>query len=243
MNILNESILRATLMNGHASQYCVETGTFVTPLAREYLRDRGIELVFRDGGEGMPQTPIPDKGSKTYIDAQSGEGLEKKPERMTHLFANQLAPKTHPRIALRGKLDTLQGEIIAAQVEADADGRSELTEDLGEILVLTREILGAEVTGRALKPLTLLGYNSDELRYVSHHVKEYFGFPHPIPDYSMGRFASVLNLLRTRVREVEITAENTFPTGESEDILLALNRLSSAVYILFCRLLAGQYGR
>ncbi|GHT00336.1 hypothetical protein AGMMS50276_25840 [Synergistales bacterium] len=215
----------------------------VTPLALEFLRDKSVELVFRSGKESMPYTPIPDRGEETYIDAQSGEGFSKKPPRMTHLFANQLVPKTHARIALRGKLDTLQGEIIAAQTEAAADGKPSLVKDLGETLSLARELLGAEVMGRGVPPITLFGYSSDELQKVSHHVEENFGFPHPVPDHNMGRMAALLNLLRTKTREVEIAAEHAFPENTGDDILLALNRMSSAFYILLCRLLFGQYER
>ena len=59
----------------------------------------------------------------------------------------------------------------------------------------------------------------------------------------MGRLAARLNLLRARTREAELAAERAFAEGEREDILKAMNSLSSAVYILFCRLLAGEYGK
>ena len=243
MNILNESMLRTALKDKTCGQYCVEAGTFVTPLALEFLRDRGIELVFRSCIESMPCTPIPDKGEETYIDETSGARFSKKPPRMTHLFANRLVPKTHPRIALRGKLDTLQGEIIAAQTEAAADGKLSLVTDLGEVLALARELLGAEVAERGLPPVTLFGYSADELQNISHHVKEHFGFPHPAPGHGMGRMAALLNLLRTKTREAELAAEHAFIEGARDDILLALNRMSSAFYILLCRLLSGQYER
>ena len=54
-----------------------------------------------------------------------------------------------------------------------------------------------------------------------------------------------LNLVRTQVRETELAAVEAFfdPTKgpEREDILTALNRLSSAVYVMMCRLKAGKY--
>jgi ethanolamine utilization cobalamin adenosyltransferase len=245
MKILNENMLRATLLDRSAKQYYADEGTFVTPLAREYLRDRGIELVFRPKNtvHSMPYTPIPDRGEKTYVDFCTGTKLAVKPERMTHLFANQLVGKTHPRIEFRGKLDTLQGEVILTQTEAHEEGKEQLALDLEEILSLARELLGAEVTGRPLKEVRLFGYDFDQLRKVSHNVLEHFGFQHPVPSYEMGRLAARLNLLRARTREAELAAERAFAENEREDILKALNRLSSAVYILFCRLLAGEYGK
>lgn len=61
----------------------------------------------------MTRTPLPGHGQRTYIDAQTGAGYGEKPEHMTHLRGNLLVPKTHPRIAFRGQLVSLQAEIIA----------------------------------------------------------------------------------------------------------------------------------
>ncbi len=248
MKILDEGTLRAALLHSDATEYRVERGTFVTPLAREYLRDRGIALVFGEPvrkaqiTKTMPRTPIEARGERTFVDAESGAGYAEKPERMTHLAGNRLVPKTHPRIALRGKLDTLQGEIILAQAEADEAGKPDLARDLGELLELARELLGAEVTERALKPLSLFGCDADEIRRISHRVDEAFGIPHPVPHHGMGRLAARLNLLRAQSREAELAAEAAFPDGNRADILMAMNRMSSAIYILFCKLLAGRYG-
>ena len=243
-------MLRAARLEAGTAEYRVEPGTFVTPLAREYLRDRGIKLVTGEartgigraaGAESMPRTPIEDRGGRTFVDAEGDGSYARKPERMTHLSGNRLVPKTHPRIAFRGKLDTLQGEIILAQAEAEEAGVPGLVCDLGELLGLAREILGCEVTERALKPLSLFGYDADEIRSISHHVDKAFGLPHPVPHHGMGRLAARLNLLRAQSRECELAAERAFSDGERADILTAMNRISSAIYILLCKLLAGRY--
>ena len=242
-DILTESMLRSALLDKNTRSYRVKAGTFVTTLAREYLKDRNIELVFGPLQKDMPRTPIEDKGERTYVEVGSGKGYSQKPERMTHLYAHQLVPKIHPRITLRGKLDTMQAEIILAQTEAASGGMTQLALDLGEVLTATREVLGAEVTVRELASLRLFGYDSDELRRISHHVEETFGFQHPTPSYEMGALAARLNLLRAITREAELAAEFAFSEGEREDIIQTMNRMSSAVYILFCGLLAGKYGR
>ena len=96
-----------------------------------------------------------------------------------------------------------------------------------------------------MNPVTILGLNEKELRDQSHNVNKYLGIDHPIPDYSMGRIAVSLNRLRTKVREVELAAADAFTaeTGAVEriDIIQHLNRMSSAVYLVFCRWLAGYY--
>jgi ethanolamine utilization cobalamin adenosyltransferase len=246
MKILTETMLRAATLAESTTEYCVEPDVFVTPLAREYLRDRGIALVIMENQPSvMTRTPLPKQGKRTYIDAQTGAGYSEKPEHMTHLRSNLLVPKTHPRIAFRGQLDTLQAEIICLQAEASEKNKEKLVKDLADILYGTQCILGAEVKDEPLEPMKLLGMEDKALREHSHNVKKYIGIDHPIPDYTMGRMAADLNRLRTKVREVELSAANAFMAEdgsvERPDIIKHLNRLSSGVYIIFCRWLAGYY--
>jgi ethanolamine utilization cobalamin adenosyltransferase len=164
-----------------------------------------------------------------------------KPEYMTSLFGNRLVSKTHGRIAFRGALDSLEAEIIEAQILAEELGETWYRESLAGILSCLRDMLAAEVKEIPLAPPALFGLSSGELRRQSHDVKGTFGFDHPLPDYTMGPLAARLNLLRARVREAELLAVRVFGPGEDEreDLLLAMNRLSSALYWLFCRLVSG----
>lgn len=246
MKILTETMLRAAALAESTTEYQVEPDVFVTPLAKEYLRDRGITLVYMEKQqEVMTRTPLSGHGANTYIDAQTGDGYSEKPEHMTHLRANILVPKTHPRIEFRGLLDSLQAEIICLQTEADAAGCEPLVKDLGDILENSRQILGAEVKDEPLEPMTLLGMNDRDIREHSHNPKKFLGIDHPIPSYKMGKMAVALNRLRTKVRETELSAAHAFTavdgTVERPDIIQYLNRMSSGVYIVFCRWLAGYY--
>lgn len=246
MKILTETMLRAAALSQDTTEYRVEPDVFVTPLAKEYLHDRGIVLTVKETKPTvMSRTPLKAQGQNTYKDALTGAGYAQKPEYMTHLRGNLLVPKTHPRIEFRGCLDALQAEIICLQTEAFEAGEEKLVSDLEDILYNVRLILGAEVKDEALKPVHMLGMNTDALREHSHQVKKYFGIEHPIPEYSMGRMAADLNRLRTKVREAELLAVRTFTSEqgvvERTDIIEHLNRMSSAVYIIFCRWLAGDY--
>lgn len=247
MKILTETMLRAATLAESTTKYKVEPDVFVTPLAKEYLRDRGISLVVMEKSQPavMTRTPLPGQGQHTYIDAQTGDSFRDKPEHMTHLRGSLLVPKTHPRIEFRGQLDSLQAEIICLQAEAFEMDQLKLVEDLGDILENTRYVLGAEVKDEPMGPMKMLGMDEGELRAHSHNVKEYIGIDHPIPDYRMGKTGASLNRLRTKVREAELSAARAFtaPDGTVErmDIIKHLNRLSSGVYIVFCRWLAGYY--
>ncbi|MDO4573089.1 MAG: hypothetical protein Q4C13_06945, partial [Clostridia bacterium] len=168
--------------------------------------------------------------------AETGEQCGEKPEHMTHLRGNLLVPKTHPRIAFRGKLDVLEGQIICLQQLAHEEGRDPLVELLEQLLSLVRRILGAEVRDAALPPFSLWGMDADAVRRASHRVKDSVGIDHPVPDWRMGKLCAGLNLLRAQVREAELSAYAAFANaGGHEDLLLAMNRLSSAVYLLFCK--------
>ena len=248
MNILTDIQLRSHWFKTRCQEVVVEEGTFLTPAARDFLKDHGIVLRYTSAHQQeMPQTPIPQGGDgrPRYVDAITGQGLVEKPEHMTHLRGNQLVPKGHPRIALRGKLDSLEAKILEVQVVACQEGYPQVAHQLEELLACVRSVLAAEVKDVPLEEKPLLGMDSQTLRRVSHHVKEEIGIPHPTPSYQMGPLCVALNALRTQVREVELAAVQVFCQGEEcsrPDFIRTLNRLSSCVYIIFCRKLAGYYG-
>lgn len=245
--ILTENDLRSHPPAPGARQYQVEEGTFVTESARSWLEKRDIQLVILPKGRmcgGMSRTPLPDRGSRTYLDAATGLPLgREKPEEMTHLRGNLLVKKSSPRIAFRGKLDSLEAAILEAQALAHRQNAPAVRDGLGEVLEQVRLVLGAEVKDQPLEEVPILGMDQARLRQVSHNVKGAFGIDHPIPSWEMGELALRLNTLRTPVRETELAAAVAFEApGETPrpDIIRALNRLSSAVYILFCKLLAEK---
>ena len=240
-HLLTDVELRASWHRTRGDTIVVAPGTLLTPAARDFLRENGIQLQF---AETMTRVPVPMEGGRPrFIDERTGEALSEKPEDMTHLSGNRLVSKLHPRIAFRGRLDSLTAQILCLQAEALEVGRPALSEALGEILARTREILGAEVREQPLPEARLLGMTDAELRHASHDVKASCGIDHPIPNCGMGSLALKVNLLRTQVREAELSAMAAFSEGgvcTRPDLVRALNRLSSAVYLIFCRLLAGR---
>jgi ethanolamine utilization cobalamin adenosyltransferase len=162
-----------------------------------------------------------------------------KPEHITHLSGKRLVRKDHARIAFRGAVDSLEAEVIEAQVLASKLGEGWYCEALGEILDCLRKVMAAEVKEQPLPPPRFFGAGLEELHRQSHDVRGTFGIDHPLPDYTMGPLAARLNLLRTKVREAELPAVRAFGPGtdgsERQDLILVMNRLSSVVYWLFCR--------
>lgn len=234
MKILTDTELRARWYKTHLSVVQVERDTIITPAAKDFLKEHKITLV--TGSETKPEKQA------GYVIQATGEQVSKKPEDMTHLYGNVLVKKDHPRIAFRGKLDSLEAKILTAQQIAEGEKRPDLAAVLEEVLDFVKQILRSEVRAEILKDIRLLGLDGDEIRHMSHHVEEYFGIPHPTPGYQMGKLCVALNSLRTAVRETELQAVHALgdePKGGPE-IVEGLNRLSSFVYLLFCGELTGK---
>lgn len=251
MDILTEADLRSGKVVSKSGKITVKKDTFVTPLAKEFIRDNHIELIYQNDnksggsfGKGvMSYTPIPKSGDHRYVDYVTGEGYEEKPENMTHLYSNVLVVKNHPRILLRGKFDSLEALIMQTQITAVDEGYENIAKELDEVMDFVQMLLACEVKNEKVPDIKIFGMNSQRLRYVSHHLTEEFGIQHSVPHYSMGKVCAALNTLRTFIRETELYAVSAFEneSDNRNDIVEALNRLSSCVYIMFCKKVAGQY--
>lgn len=243
MRILTEADLRASFQTDGIKEYSVPPDVFVTPAAKEYLDARGIKIVVTDGEKTCFNETKQAKSfapKSAFIGTAPGEKYDIKPENMTHLRGNVIVPKIHPVIEFRGKMDTLQADIILVQTAASRLCMDSLAEDLQETLLFARAVLGAEVNNSPLEETRLLGFSYSELRRVSHDIKSELGLEsHPVPDYTMGELPAAVNALRAKVREAELAAAAALP--DRIDILTALNRLSSCMHIIFCRLLMGYY--
>ena len=190
--------------------------------ARDYLRKEGIEVL-------PAQTARPER-----YRLESGGYLEEKPEHMTHLNAEVLVPKTHPRIAFRGKMDTLEAELILCQLAAE-----HLVNPVGEILALARQLIRCDVLDESVTEGTLCGLTESEIRTRSHFPQRYYDQPHFMPGVSDGAVIARLNRARCAAREAEVAAVAAFADREGNptrvDILRAMNRMSSMLYILMIR--------
>ena len=267
MQIITDIELRAHWYKTRETIVEIDKGAMLTPAARDFVHEHKIQLVEKgsvpeaknepkpenepkpdkEPEPEMPRTRIPldEQNHPVYMIESTGEKVSEKPENMTHLYGNVLVPKTDERIAFRGQLDSLEAQVIELEQCVLCMGRTDLCEELKELLAYIRKILGAEVCCRPLEEIRILGMDSKEIRRRSHNVKEYFGIPHPVPSGDMGKVPVELNALRTKVREAELAAARAYGAGcsiQRNDIIEAMNRLSSCVYILFCREVAKLRG-
>ena len=161
----------------------------------------------------------------------NGCWLEEKPEHLTHLNAEFLVPKTHPRIRFRGELDTLEAELILCQLAA-----AHLAGPLGEILNQARQLIRCDVLEETVPVEKLCGLTEAEIRTRSHFPQDYYGQTHFMPSASDGEGIARLNRCRCAAREAELAAVAAFADREGNptrvDILRVLNRMSSMLYLL-----------
>lgn len=194
----------------------------LTSAARDFLSRERIEIL-----------PAEEAKPERYR-LLGGGYAEEKPEHMTHLDGITLAPKTHPRIVFRGKMDTLEARLLACRLAVP-----EFDRELGELLDYTRILLRREVLGEPVGDQTLFGLTEGELRKRSHFPQDYYGQPHFMPEAADGPKMVQLNLARCAAREAELAAAAAFVTSDGQvtraDLLRAMNRLSSAIYLLMIR--------
>ena len=148
-----------------------------------------------------------------------------KPEHLTHLNKRELVRKTHPRIAFRGKLDSLTAELLLFQKTPHAPVAA-----LEEMLKLLRSLMRADVLEEAVPEPCLLGMNEGEIRERSHQPQKYYGIGFFVPAHTDSLVLLQLNRLRASIRETELLSYHAFPTRT--DIHRALNRLSSLCWLL-----------
>ena len=197
----------------------------LTPSARDFLSRERIQI-----------RPAEEAKIERYR-LLSGGFCEEKPEHMTHLNGDILVAKNHPRIRFRGAMDTLEAELLLCRKHT---GKKELE----EILQLARKLIRCEVMGEDVKEFTLCGLSQQEQRKRSHFPQDFYGQPHFMPEVSDTDVLLQINRCRCAARAAELAAVDAFLDKEGNptrtDILQALNRMSSMLYILMIQEKAGK---
>ena len=201
-------------------------GDQLTNDARDYLT-----------GERIPILPAEQAKQESYRLLDGGT-ITQKPEHMTHLNAQVLVSKTHPRIGFRGAIDFLEAQLLLCQSQAEGAMYGKLQEGLDQARLLIR----CDVLEEPVPQMKLGGMDQQDLRSRSHRPQDYYGQPHFMPEGKDGGLLLQINLARTAARQAELAAIHAFSDRDGNptrtDILQALNRLSSYLYILMIELKA-----
>lgn len=238
MSLLTEEDVRKLFADGKIKEktpFSISRKQVVTPSAREFLTEKNISIQTKEEAQSNQE--------KEQYTTLFGATLTEKPEHMTHLRGNVLVRKDNRRIALRGAIDSLESEVILVQVLAQKQGKESVVQTLEEVIAFLRRLMRAEITGESIEGFCLCGLGEKEIRDQSHHPSKYFGIKHFLPSMKQGELVAHLNYLRTRARRVELIAYDAFKREEGalerEDIIQALNRLSSFFWIMMFQCLKG----
>ena len=197
----------------------------LTSDAKDWLRSQRIDI--------LPATQA--KPERWQL--LGGGYSDKKPEHMTHLDGSTLVPKTHPRIAFRGMMDLMEAELLLC---CHQTGEKRLEQVLNQ----ARALLRCDVLGETVPEVTFDGMTAAQLRERSHRPQEFYGQPHFMPGVDDSLQVLLLNRARCMVRQGELAAAHAFADREGNptrpDILQALNRMSSFLYLLMIEHKAGN---
>lgn len=213
--------------------------------AMENLRNREGKRVFylgkgdqltSDARDWLSRERIPilpaEQARKQSYQLLGGGTVSEKPEHMTHLNAQTLVPKTHPRIAFRGAVDLLEAQLLLCQSMADEG----FYKKLQDALDLTRQLIPWDVLEEPAPEVTLGGMDAEQLRKRSHFPQDFYGKPHFMPEGKDDKLLLQINLARAQARQLELAALHAFSDRDGKPtrthLLKALNRLSSYLYIL-----------
>ena len=258
MNFITESELREMWQNGRGTLPSFPRETRFSASAQDFLKTLYIEVQYRPLQNDT--VPVQEKSLSwdkpgTFpvvltgdlpVCSECGQHLHSKPEHMTQIDAQHFAPKTHPRLIFRGRVDSLHALVMLTASTARRFELPELARHLDTLAAYCREIMSAEYNQRQVAPLVLMGKSEEELHDISHWPDKYLGIPHIVPGPQDHEILHWLNLLRTQCREVEVIALQAFPPYDqtpgsiNESLSRALNRLSSAVYVLELFFQTGQ---
>ena len=227
--LYTEETVRHNLRNREGKRvFYLGKGDTLTPGARDWLARERVEIL--SGELAKPE----------HYRLLSGAVLREKPEHMTHLNGNTLVLKTHPRIRFRGAMDSLEAELLWCGLHTDG----QLRKDLQEILELARRLIRCEVMGEPVEEDKLCGLTQEQLRSHSHRPQDFYGQPHFMPEVTDGEKVLRLNRCRCAARAAELAAAAAFTDENGNalrtDILQALNRMSSMLYILMIKEKGGN---
>ncbi|MBO1265170.1 hypothetical protein J3A84_09040 [Proteiniclasticum sp. SCR006] len=258
MAVLTESLLRSKWKNEKFTEYVARKNEVITPSAREFLKEKGVELKFGEAASSdedrkhVHRVPHPVRereatsnvsdDPKRYKNYYTDEYYSKKPEFMTQIRADLLVFKDDPRIIFRGRIDSLEAEMLRGMLLMRHEKNADLFKGLKDIYLHLRKIMRAEVLGEPIKSFSVLGKDYEEIRKITHSPSDHFPGGHLVMTGEEKPAVIHLNVLRAAVREVEIVGVTAFKNGtevERNDIIESLNRLSSALYYL---MMIAHYG-
>jgi len=251
MNLITENEIKKIIKSGESvknNELRLPKNSMLTPSAKSVITENKLKLILVDENTENPSPRVMETASSmaakkiAKFSLESGGYLDEKPEHMTQLYGNLLVNKDNKRIKLRGEVDVLMGEIMKVQIRANELKLKNLVSDLQEVFDYIGGLSRAEVLNEPLNTNTILGFNHDEIREMSHNPKKHFNHEHLFNiTYELGEIPILLNALRALIRKTELACYEAFKledgTVKRVDLMQGYNRLSSIMYIIIFKVL------
>ena len=244
MDVITEAELRELWRNGQGTLPSFPAGVRFSASAQDFLKSHGLTPKIDDSPAVDARSAWDKPGTFPVVlsgdlprCAECGQPVRSKPDHMTQLDAATYAPKTAPRLKFRGRVDSLHAFVMLAAAVARRDRLVAMAAHLDTLAAYCREIMSAEYNARPVAALTMAGMDEAQLHAISHWPDHHLGIEHIVPGAADSEMLHWLNVVRTQAREVEVVALESFVPA---DLAHALNRLSSAVYVLELMLKAGK---
>ena len=260
MPVITEDKLRQMEKEGILDKLNITEKDILTPSAKEFLNNRKIHIrkEYSEKINQKPETESKEVNNKNmqseniqekkaqkrfYKDYITGAVYDKKPEYMTQIFGNELVVKNHKRIILRGKFDVLQAETVKYWKKYEKNRKLEA--DFSQAYRYIRDLFISEMTDTEFHERDVLDYDIDTLKDITHNTVKYYKTGH-LFEINVNYEETVIdiNCLRAISRECEVAAVDAFyKDGKTErtDMLKALNRLSSILYLMMLKANNGDY--
>lgn len=259
---ITENWLREQFGLGHGTEVQLPANARLTPSAQGLLDERHITVRYIDEsgrvfipklGQNASAASFADALKQVHPLTTSDQWsvpdcllchqkVAQKPDTLTHIDAHHLVSKNDPRLLFRGKLDSVIALAVLTQIQlhtasdAIASILPQLSRYLADIRSALGNVLKAEATGEPMNAVALGNLSDEVIHRMSHQPLKYLGHDHLVPDDKQGVHVAILNVLRAQIREAELYAAQIYITRDFRvqrpDIMQALNRLSSAVYVL-----------
>ncbi len=232
------------------SEIVLPLGYVFTVEEKSAIHDKNIKVKYKDEQGKMYILSENTSGKQTAIHAlRSKSNSSSFSESDFNNF-----PKVKAKTAFNAKEEIFKGSIqIKFRAELDETIalvllylKSSLNSSTAQIWLngihsILRNILSASCRHTVLVPFEIAGLSADVIHSYSHNPLKHIGYDHIIPSAELSRESLEVNVLRTKIRSLEVTAYSVYfeegENGEKEictrpDILYTLNRLSSVAYVL-----------
>lgn len=234
----------------------------LTPAAHDLIKQKRIRVRYTDAAGrtfvDAPETPGGNSDARQQVHPLTSRAgheaahcllcqqtVGKKPDALTHLNATTLVAKNDARIAFRGRIDSAIAQALLIQTQWQVENAAPAWQAmLADIRSALGDVLRCDALDEPMRAVTLGELDEAQIHAYSHHPLKHLGHDHIVPALEHGREVARLNVLRTSIRETEVAGAQAFIGRDFSiargDLLQALNRLSSAVYVLMLICLTHQ---